>query len=94
MKILIFYDITETKIRNQIIDLLFDYNFQRIQFSVFLGEISKKRIRRLYENVSRIINYEEDSLYVFNLCDKDFKDCFFLGKIINKQFLDTDFLIF
>lgn len=94
MKILIFYDIIENKTRNHIIDLLFDFNFQRIQFSVFLGEISKKKLKKLFNNINQIINSNEDSLYIFNLCEKDFNNCLFLGKIINKQFFNDNFLIF
>ncbi len=94
MKILIFYDIVETSIRNRVIELLFDYGFQRVQFSVFMGEISKKKIKRLTGNIHSVIDSKVDSLYIFNLCEKDFNNCLFLGKIINKQFMNNNFLIF
>lgn len=43
MKLLICYDIIKNNTRNNIVNLLFDFGFQRLQFSVFLGEISKKK---------------------------------------------------
>lgn len=94
MKILVSYDIIETPIRNRIIDFLFNFGFQRIQFSVFIGEISKKRLNTFVNSLQIIIDNEKDSLYIFNICEKDFNNCIFLGKIINKQFLNDSFLIF
>lgn len=94
MKILIFYDIIETNIRNKVIDILFDLGFKRVQFSVFLGEISKKKKKRLTEKLYSSIDKDRDSLYIFNLCEVDFKNCLFLGKIINKQFFNNDFIVF
>lgn len=90
MKILIFYDIIETNIRNKVIDILFDSGFERVQFSV----ISKKKKKRLTEKLYSSIDKDRDSLYIFNLCEVDFKNCLFLGKIINKQFFNNDFIVF
>ena len=94
MKILVFYDIIENKTRNKIIRYLFNLGFQRIQFSVFLGDISKKKFKNLSLNINKIIDSKKDSVYIFNLCEKDFNKCVFLGKIINKEFFNSSFLIF
>lgn len=94
MKALVFYDIVNNKTRNQVIDILFDYDFHRIQFSTFLGNISKTQLKKLSYDLNQIINSEEDSLYIFNICERDFKECQFLGKITNNDFSNNDFLIF
>lgn len=41
MDILIFYDIVDTRVRNQLIELLLSYSFVRVQYSVFLGKVTK-----------------------------------------------------
>ncbi|WP_462350722.1 CRISPR-associated endonuclease Cas2 [Fusobacterium varium] len=94
MKLLVCYDIIKNNTRNNIVNLLFDFGFQRLQFSVFLGEISKKKIKKLLKQTQQIINNNEDSLYIFNLCEKDFNNCLFLGKITGKQFFNNNFLLF
>lgn len=93
MKILVFYDIIENKIRNRIINLLFDFGFQRIQFSTFLGDLSEEKLKKLYLSAKEIINEDRDSMYIFNICEKDFNNCIFLGKNVDKDFWDTPFLV-
>lgn len=94
MKILVTYDIIDTKIRNRLIDELFNFGFERLQYSIFLGEINSKKIRKLVNSSEKIINKKEDSLYFFSLCEEDFKRGIFLGKAINKKYIDYDILYF
>lgn len=94
MDILIFYDIVDTRVRNQLIELLLSYSFVRVQYSVFLGKVTKKQFSFLLGYIPEIINLEKDSVYAFPLCEKDFKTCQFIGKIVNKQFYKQDFLVF
>lgn len=77
MKILIFYDIIETNIRNQVIDILFTAGFERVQFSVFLGEVSKKKKKILTKKLCNTIDQKQDSLYIFDLCEHDLITVFF-----------------
>lgn len=94
MIILITYDIIDTKIRNKLIDFLFDFGFKRIQYSVFLGEISLKKIKKLISISESLINKKEDSLYFFYICEEDFKKGIFLGKSINTQYLNKNIIFF
>lgn len=43
MKLLICYDIIKNNTRNNIVNLLFDFGFQRLQFSVFWVKFRKKK---------------------------------------------------
>ena len=85
MKMLITYDIVSTKIRNRLIDKLFDYGFQRIQNSIFIGDISSKKIDKFVKNIEEIIKLWEDSVYLFSICEEDFKNGIFLGKFIENK---------
>ena len=92
---LITYDIVSTKIRNRLIDKLFDYGFQRIQNSIFIGDISSKKIDKFVKNIEEIIKLREDSVYLFSICEEDFKNGIFLGKFIeNKKYIDSEVIFF
>lgn len=92
MKVIVAYDISETKNRNMIIELLFFYGFTRVQYSVFLGEIKKKKLKILVKRIENIILNEEDSVYFFQVCERDFNDIKFFGKSINLYYFDFKFL--
>ena len=95
MKFLITYDIINTRIRNRLIDKLFDFGFQRIQNSIFLGDISSKKIDKFIKNIEEIIELEKDSVYLFSICEEDFKNGIFLGKFIeNKKYIDSEVIFF
>lgn len=94
MKLLVCYDIIETNARNEIVDLLFDFGFKRLQYSVFLGELSRKRLDKFIKYVNQFIDTKEDSFYIFNFSEKDFNKSVFLGKISTEKTLKNDFYIF
>lgn len=94
MKIMIAYDIKKNKIRNGVIDILLDYSFIRIQKSVFIGEADKNKLKKILYLLRDTINRKEDSLYIFNICDKDFNNAQFLGKIINSRFINEEIIFF
>lgn len=94
MKLLVCYDIIETNSRNEIVDLLFDFGFKRLQYSVFLGELSRKRLDKFIKYINQFIDIKEDSFYIFNFSEKDFNKSVFLGKISTEKTLKNDFYIF
>lgn len=94
MKILIAYDIIQNKNRNKIIDILFDYGFERVQGSIFIGEIKNKKLKRLIYLTSEIIDIKEDSLYFFHLNKEEFHQSKFLGKILNIRYLNEEIIFF
>lgn len=93
MKIVIAYDIIETKTRNKIIEILFDFGFERVQNSIFIGEINKKKLKKIINLSEKLINRKEDSLYFFNLNKEEFNKSEFLGKIINVKYLNKNVLV-
>lgn len=92
MKILIAYDIIQNKNRNKIIDILFDYGFERVQGSIFIGEIKNKKLKRLIHLASKVIDIKEDSLYFFHLNKEEFDESKFLGKILNIRYLNEEII--
>lgn len=93
MRVIVAYDIIKNKIRNEIIDILFENGLIRIQKSVFLGEIKKKRLKNIVKKVENIIDYNEDSIYFFKICEKDFNKIAYFGKNIDINFFNKEFFI-
>ncbi len=61
------YDIVDDRRRNRVARLLKGY-LQRVQKSVFEGELLPAREQRLLDLLSLVIDPEEDSIRVYSLC--------------------------
>lgn len=86
------YDIVDDKIRDRIAKTCKGYGLYRVQKSVFLGTLNKNQIDELAIQCEDIINTDEDSVYVFPMCDDDFKKVKLLGQAFDKK-LVTDEII-
>lgn len=75
----IFYDISNNRIREKVINMLLDYSFIRVQYSVFLGEISKKTLQNILQPRLNSIISKEDSLFFLPICLGDFQRIYQLG---------------
>ena len=83
------YGITDNKIRNNIIKIAQEYGLYRVQKSVFFGKVNKNKLDEIILESKKIINFEEDSVYIFPMCEKDFKMAILLGQSFDKE-LVTD----
>jgi CRISPR-associated protein Cas2 len=83
------YDITEDKIRNRIAKICKGYGLYRVQKSAFLGDINRNQIDELSIRCEDIIDVERDSVYIFPMCEDDFKKVKLLGQAFDKN-LVTD----
>ena len=83
------YDIVETKKRTKVSNACKGYGLYRVQKSVFLGKLNKNQIDELALRCIDIIDEEKDSLYIFPLCEDDFKKVKLLGQAFDKK-LVTD----
>ncbi|MFH0702386.1 MAG: CRISPR-associated endonuclease Cas2 [bacterium] len=83
------YDISSTKIRNKIVKLCKNVGLYRVQKSVFLGDIKTNELDELKIQSEDIINLETDSVYIFPMCEADFKKAVLLGQAFDEN-LVTD----
>ena len=83
------YDITDNKTRNKVIKSAQKKGLYRVQKSVFLGTINKNKFDELKIECEQIIDEETDSVYLFPLCEKDFKSVVTLGQAFDDK-LVTD----
>lgn len=88
----VIYDIVKTKDRNKIAKACKGYGLYRVQKSVFLGNLNRNEIDELALRCEDIIDEDKDSVYIFPMCDDDFKKVKLLGQAFDRE-LVTDEII-
>lgn len=89
MLVWVIYDIVDDKTRSRIAKVCKDKGLYRVQKSAFLGTLNKNQIDELKIMCEDIIDKEVDSVYIFPMCDDDFKKVKLLGQAFDKN-LVTD----
>jgi CRISPR-associated protein Cas2 len=84
------YDITCNKKRNKIAKMCKGYGLYRVQKSVFLGTLNRNEIDELSLQSQEIIDEEVDSVYIFPMCDDDFKKVKLLGQAFDKKLVKDE----
>ena len=92
MRVWVMYDITDNKIRNKVIRYCKNAGLYRVQKSIFLGDIDKNRIDELHLQCDEIIDMESDSLYIFPMCEDDFKKIKTSGNAFDKKLVSDEIL--
>ena len=83
------YDISKDNIRNKVAKACKELGLYRVQKSVFLGNLNSNEIDELVLRSEDLINPEEDSVYIFPMCEEDFKKAKVLGQGFDEE-LVTD----
>lgn len=86
------YDIINDKKRTKIAKACKGYGLYRVQKSVFLGRLNHNQIDELAMRCEDIIEKKEDSVYIFPLCDDDFKKVKLLGQAFDKELVSDEIL--
>ena len=85
----VIYDIAKNKSRNKIAKATLEAGLYRVQKSVFLGAIDRTRLDELIMRIEDWIDNEKDSVYIFPMCEPDFKKTVLLGQAFDED-LVTD----
>lgn len=72
MALIVMYDIEENKIRNRVIDILKDYGLERIQYSVFGGELNKNMREEMVIEIKRFMRDKKGDIQVVLVNNEDF----------------------
>lgn len=83
------YDITEYKVRTKIVKVCKRVGLYRVQKSVFLGDLESSRIDELAEQSKELVDEDTDSVYIFPMCEPDFKKVRLIGQAFDRE-LVTD----
>ncbi len=76
MKWLVCYDIPNDRIRERVSDFCLDKGLQRVQFSIFLGNLSTTLAYELAAQVIRKLGRNEGQVRFIPVCDKDWDKSF------------------
>ena len=92
MLVWVIYDITDTKKRTKVAKTCKGYGLYRVQLSAFLGTLNSNQIDELAIRCGDVINEKTDSLYVFPMCEEDFKKVKLLGQAFDKELVSDEIL--
>jgi len=92
MLVWVIYDIVKNKTRSRIAIYCKGYGLYRVQKSVFLGTLNKNEIDELSLQCDNIIEQKEDSVYIFPMCDEDFKKVKLLGQAFDKKMVKDEII--
>lgn len=88
----VIYDIVEDKKRNKIAKLCKNKGLYRVQKSVFLGTLNNNQIDEINLQCSDIMDEKVDSVYIFPMCEADFKKVKLLGQAFDKKLVSAEVL--
>ncbi|MDQ7826154.1 MAG: CRISPR-associated endonuclease Cas2 [Candidatus Eremiobacteraeota bacterium] len=88
----VIYDIVENKKRTRIARECKNFGLYRVQKSVFLGTLNKNQIDELALLCDDIIDEKIDSVYIFPMCEEDFKKVKLLGQAFDKKLVSNEVL--
>jgi CRISPR-associated protein Cas2 len=85
----ILYDIVADRPRTKVARRCKEAGLYRVQKSVFLGTIDRNRLDELRLQIEDLTDEDVDSVYIFPMCESDFRKVMLLGQAFDKK-LVTD----
>jgi CRISPR-associated protein Cas2 len=73
MRCLVVYDISDDRARAKVADYCQDYGLSRIQYSAFVGDISRSHQNELLQKIRRRLGKLESRVVLLPLCETDFR---------------------
>ncbi len=74
MRCLVIYDIPNDRLRNKIADICLDYGLDRIQFSAFLGNLSRNHQEELMLKIEDRMDDNPGNIQLIPICAKDWAE--------------------
>jgi CRISPR-associated protein Cas2 len=65
------YDVPDDRLRTKIAAICLDYGLHRIQYSTFMGPMSRNRQEEVFQQITRRVGKREANVQLFALCEKD-----------------------
>ncbi|RLC59490.1 MAG: CRISPR-associated endonuclease Cas2 [Chloroflexi bacterium] len=73
MKCLLVYDIPHDRTRTKIADFCLDYGLDRIQYSAFVGDLTRTYQEELMLKIGERLGKQPGKVQLFTICDKDWR---------------------
>ncbi|WP_448518903.1 CRISPR-associated endonuclease Cas2 [Rhodoflexus sp.] len=83
----VMYDIEDNRIRKKIADYLIEKGLQRVQKSVFLGQLHQKAYQEIYQTMHALqAAYEnEDTIMIVPVAEQDLRSMRLIGREVNME---------
>lgn len=86
----IIYDIADDRMRGKVSKACKNKGLYRVQKSAFLGTLNRNQIDELKIICEDIVDTEVDSVYIFPMCEEDFKKVKLLGRAFDKDLVSDE----
>jgi len=86
----VMYDIVKDKARTKVAKCCEKAGIYRVQYSVFLGDLNKTKRKELKCQIEELINPDVDRVYIFPMCNEDFKACDLLGQAFDPDLITDE----
>ena len=70
---LVIYDITQDWVRGKVADLCLDYGLSRVQYSAYVGNLTRAHQDELLQKATRRLGRSPGHIAIFPLCEADFR---------------------
>ena len=70
---LLVYDISHDRTRSRVADVCLDYGLDRIQYSAFLGALTRTHQEELMLRLARLLGKRAGNIQLFPLCQTDWR---------------------
>ncbi len=71
MRYIVIYDIPDDRLRAKVADICQDYGLDRIQYSAFLGQLTRSQQQELWKRLCRQVGRKEANVQLYPLCADD-----------------------
>lgn len=86
----VIYDIVADRPRTRIAKRCKEAGLYRVQKSVFLGTIARNRLDELRLQIEDLMDEAADSVYIFPLCEQDFRKVVVMGQAFDKRMVTDE----
>lgn len=73
MHYLVIYDIPDDKLRTKVADICLDYGLDRIQYSAFVGRLTRSQCQEMVKRIRRQVGRQAAKVHVYPLCREDWE---------------------
>lgn len=74
MRCLLIYDIEDDRVRTKIADACLDYGLDRIQYSAFMGDISRNHQEELFLKLKKLLGKKGGNIQLLPICETDWRN--------------------
>ena len=86
----VLYDISNDKARNNVAKICKQAGLYRVQYSVFLGQLTANEKDTLELQIGEWIDEQADSVYIFPMSKDELKETVLLGQAFDKKLITEE----